>query len=82
MKAIFGEKWSHPSTWHAFCSNVRKGKIFKCFFFFFFMCGGKRKERQTKRGEDGGRQNRRSDTHGGDEEEKRARWLVGGTDSV
>lgn len=46
------------------------------------MCGGKRNERQTKRGEDGGRQNRRSDTHGGDEEEKRARWLVGGTDSV
>lgn len=35
MKAIFGEKWSHPSTWHAFCSNVRKGKIFKCFFVFF-----------------------------------------------
>lgn len=81
MKAIFGEKWSHPSTWHTFCSNVRKGKIFKCFF-VFFMCGGKRKERQTKRGEDGGRQNRRSDTHGGDKEEKRARWLVGGTDSV
>lgn len=49
MKAIFGEKWSHPSTWPAFCSNVRKGKIFKCFF--FFSCVEGRGKRGRQRGE-------------------------------
>lgn len=38
MKAIFAEKWSRLSTWHAFCSNVRKERylnvfvLFVCFF--------------------------------------------------